>query len=245
MATTKNLLNGVNDVLIRLGYIKGNSGLLAGIVDSQRQTTIDLIIQSWNELIVELYSVSEEPLTDELKEGTITLVTDDRDYTLPIDLVQIRWPLINQTTGQKIHEYPGGYEQIFKDQPIPANFTGQPSLAAIRPIDGLLYLNTIPSSTEDGDIYTFNYDKTLLLIAADDLMPFDDTVYAVLILAATELVKRDKEKSFDAVMYKRRTGIALGLMTQQQQRKQWTPVRGSAINVTDPLEGSNANRTTR
>ena len=233
----KTLLNGINDVMKRLGYIKGNSGELTSIIDSQRQVTIDLTIQAWNEVIVEIYDASDTPLPNELAENTITLVTDDRDYVLQTDLVQIRWPFTNQINGHQIFEYPGGYSQIYFDQPIPANFTGQPTLGAIRPIDGQLYLNAIPTSEQNGDVYTYQYHKELLLSAAADLMPFGDTVFSQLIMAVAELVKRDKEKSFDGGMYARRTGIAAGLLTQQQQRRHWTPIRGTRINVTDPLEG--------
>jgi len=236
----KTLLNGVNDVMKRLGYIKGNSGELTSIVDSQRQVTIDLVIQSWNEVIVEIYDASDAPLPNELAENTITLVTDDRDYTLQADLVQLRWPFTNQTNGNQIFEYPGGYEQIYADQPIPSNFIGQPTLGTIRPIDGQLYLDRLPTAELNGDVYTYQYDKELLLSAATDLMPFEDTVFSQLIMAVAELAKRDKEKSFDGGMYARRTGIAAGLLTKQQQRRHWTPIRGTRVNVTDPLEGIDA-----
>lgn len=232
----KTLLNGVNDVMKRLGYIKGNSGELASLTDSQRQVTIDLTIQSWNEVIVEIYDASDTPFPNELAENTITLVTNDRDYVLQTDLVQIRWPFTNQTNGNQIFEYPGGYEQIYADQSIPANFTGQPTLGAIRPIDGQLYLDRLPTAELNGDVYTYQYDKEVLLSAAADSMPFGDTVYSQLIMAVAELVKRDKEKSFDGGMYARRTGIAAGLLTQQQQRRHWTPIRGTRINASDPLE---------
>lgn len=233
----RTLLNGINDVMKRLGYIKGNSGELTSLVDTQRQVTLDLTIQAWNEVIVEIFDASDTPFPNELAENTITLVTDDRDYALQTDLVQLRWPFTNQTNGDQIFEYPGGYEQIYFDQPIPANFTGQSTLAAIRPIDGELYLDAIPTANENGDVYTYQYDKELLLSAAADLMPFSDTVYSQLIMAVAELVKRDKEKSFDGGMYARRTGIAAGLLTQQQQRTTWTPTRGTKLNITDPLVG--------
>lgn len=236
----KTLLQGVNAVLIQLGYIKGNSGELASLTDSQRQTTIDQTIQAWNRLLVEVYDASDKPLPTELAENTITLVTSDRDYALQTDLVQLRWPFTEQTRGLQIWEYNGGYEQIFKDQVQPANYTGQASFAAIRSTDGELYLNAIPTSGENGDVYTYQYDKEITVALAADTFPFTDTVFETLISACSELVSRYKKRSFDAGEYNKALGLAVGLMTKGQQRTSWTPERGSGFNITDPLEAVDA-----
>jgi len=232
----KTLLDGVNEVLKQLGYIKGNSGELASLTDSQRQTTIDQTVQAWNRILIELYDASDKPLSTELSENTITLVTNDRDYTLQTDLVQLRYPLVEQTRGLQIWEYNGGYEQIFRDQIQPANYTGQASFAAIRPTDGLLYLNAIPTAQENGDVYTYQYDKQITLSLAADIFPFSDTVFEVLISGVTELISRYKKRSFDAGEYNKSLGLAVSLMTKGQARTSWTPERGAGINITDPLE---------
>lgn len=232
----RTLLNGVNEVLKQLGYIKGNSGELVSLTDAQRQTSIDQVIQAWNRLLIELYDASDVALPNELAESTITLVTDDRDYTLASDLIQIRWPLVDQTSGQKLYEYNGGYQQIFKDQSQPANYTGQASFAAIRGTDGLLYLDRIPTSSENGDVYTYQYDKDITMSLAADTYPFADAVFEVLISACTELVSRYKKRSYDAGEYNKSIGLAVGMMTKNQQRSSWTPIRSQNINITDPLE---------
>jgi len=231
----RTLLNGVNEVLKQLGYIKGNSGELVSLTDSQRQTSIDQVIQAWNRLVMEVYDESSTPLPNELAESTITLVTNDRDYALASDLNQLRFPLVNQTTGQEIWEYNGGYTQIFRDQTIPANFTGQSSFAAIRPTDGELYLDAIPTAEENGDVYKYQYDKSVTLSLAADTFPFKDDVFEALISACAELVSRYKKRSFDEGEYRRAIGLAVSLMTQVQQRDTWTPARSSYVNVTDPL----------
>ena len=233
----RTLLNGVNEVLKQLGYIKGNSGELASLTDSQRQTSIDQVIQAWNRLVIEVYDGSDVPLPNELAEATITLVTDDRDYTLATDLNQLRYPFINQTTGQEIWEYNGGYTQIFKEQTIPANHTGQSTFAAIRPTDGLLYLDSIPTASENGDIYKYQYDKSVTLFLLTDNFPFADDVFEVLISACAELVSRYKKRSFDEGEYRRAIALGVSLMTKKQQRTQWTPFRDSNVNITDPLQG--------
>lgn len=233
----KTLLQGVNEVMKRMGYIKGNSGELASLTDSQRQTTIDQVVQAWNRLLIEIYDASEIALPDELAEDTITLATGDRDYALASDLNQLRFPLVNQSNGNEIFEYNGGYTQMFRDQTIPANYTGQSTLAAIRPTDGQLYLDAIPTSNENGDVYTYQYDKSITLSLATDTFPFKDDVFNALISACAETVSRYKKRSFDEGEYNRSTGLAISLMTQQPQRAFWTPIRSSGENITDPLEG--------
>lgn len=233
---TKTLLNGVNDVMKRLGFIKGNSGELASLTDSQRQTTIDLVVQAWNELLIDLYDSAEIPLPNEVGTNTITLATDDRDYALQSDVVQLRWPLVNTITGHEIHKYPGGWDQLRKDQTIPANYTGLASYAVIDPIDGELYLDRIPTASENGDVYTYYYDKSLLISTAAATFPFTDTVYQTLLVPCAELVKREKKNSFDGPMYAKRLGTAAGLLTQEQQRESWAPIRSGSVNTSDPME---------
>ena len=234
----RTLLNGVNSVLIQLGYIKGNSGELTSLTNSQRQTSIDQVVQAWNRLLVEVFQSSDVPLPLELAENTITLVSGTRAYALETDLLQLRYPFTDQTQGFQIWEYNGGYEQIFKDQPQPANFTGQASFAAIRPTDGKLYLNAIPTSSENGDVYTYQYDKDVSLSLAADTFPFADAVFETLVSACAELVSRYKKRSFDEKEYKKALGLAVGLMTEKQQRTSWTPERSSGVNISDPLESA-------
>ena len=236
MAVT--LLQGVNAVLKQLGYIKGNTGELLTLTDAQRQTTIDQTVQAWNRLLIEIYQASNKPLTSELVEDTITLVDGTRAYSLPADLLQLRYPLVDQTSGVQIYEYNGGYDQLFKDQPQPANFTGQSSFATIRQTDGLLYLNAVPTSQEDGDVYTFQYDKDITMSLAADTFPFADAVFEVLISACAELVARYKKRSFDSGEYNKAMGLGVALMTQVQQRSSWTPERGTGRNTSDPLQHS-------
>jgi len=75
MAQTKTLLSGVNEVLKKVHMIQGDSGLLTTLTDSGRQTYIDLAIQSWNEIIDDIYAVSDMPYPQELAESSINIPT--------------------------------------------------------------------------------------------------------------------------------------------------------------------------
>ena len=86
----KTLLNGVNELLKKVNIIDEDAGIFATLSDSANQTFIDLGIQSINETIDDLYSVSRQPKPEQLAENTITLVTYDQDYVLQTDLLRIR-----------------------------------------------------------------------------------------------------------------------------------------------------------
>lgn len=196
----KTLLNGVNEVLKRVGEIQGDAAALTSLTDSPRQAYIDLAIQIWNELIDEVYSAASVPLPSILAEATITLATGDRDYALNSAVTVLRWPLRNETTGLSIEEYPGGYMAMVDEQLVPANYTGLANYAAIRPTDGQLYLDRIPTSVENGLVYKYRYEKDGVLDEAADTMPFTDKVFRAMVPAVSEFWRKRQERSFDEAL---------------------------------------------
>lgn len=217
----KTLLNGVNDVLKRVRIIRGQVGELSTLTDSGRQGWIDIATQAWNESVEQLYETSDIPLPMELGESTITLVTSDRDYALASDLNVLRFPLLDETNGQVIREYPGGYINLVNEQIFPASYTGLPYFAAIRPTDGELYLDRIPTSDENGNVYKYRYDKDVSLSLAADTFPFADAVYRAMVPVVAEVWKREERKEFDDDMYRQNMGRASRLLRQQPMRTSW------------------------
>ncbi len=236
----KTLLQGVNDVLKRMGVIKGNSGELSSLTDSQRQVLVDLAVNCWNEVVIELYESSDLSMPKEVGTATITLATGDRDYSLPSDLVYIKWPLRNASNGYLIQEYPGGWDQLQNDQLQPANFTGRPFYATIRPTDGLLYMDRIPTAADNGLAFTLEYDKSLIKSLAADTFPFSDDVYFILVPAVVEKIKMERDEQSDARFavclkkYSRSLGIAAGMVSLNKQRNNWLPISYSVTG--DPME---------
>lgn len=219
----KTLLNGVNDLLKKVQMIAGDSGELSTLTDSARQHWIDLAVMSWNEAVEQLYSLTHIPQPQELGENTIVLVSGDRDYALQTDLVQLHFPLIDETNGAYILEHPGGYLGLVNAQLYPNNYTGLPTYGAIRPTDGQLYLDRIPTSAEVGKTYKYRYDKDVSLSAAADAFPFTDAVYRALLPVAAELWKLQKEnKSFEGLSVKS-FARAARYLTTTQPRRTWTP----------------------
>lgn len=226
------LLQGVNKVLRRVNILTGDTNELSTLTDSARQVFIDTAVQVWNEAVIELYSVSNMAMPNELAEATITLAAGDRDYALNAAMVQLHWPLIDATNNRYIEEYPGGYVQMKADQATQTN-TGIPYFAVIRPSDGELYIDTEPTASEAGLTYTYYYDKDLELSSGSDTFPFKGVVFNAMVPAVAEMWRRNRNKTYDPTAIKKSMGVASRYLRQKQQRSSWFEFNGP-INTTDP-----------
>lgn len=222
---SKTLLQATNEILKKVKVIAGDAGELTTLTDSGRQVYIDNVIQALNETIDQLYSVSNKPQPNELGEATINLVANDRDYTLKANLIQLRWPLVDETNGRVIEEYPGGYIELVNSQLIPSNHTGIPYYGAIRPTDGKLYLDSLPTSDETGLVYKYRFDKDTGMNSASDTVPFNDAVFRAMVPAVAEIWKRNQQQSFDPEMYQMSLGRASRLLTNVQGKNSWVSFR--------------------
>jgi hypothetical protein len=217
---SKTLLQGVNDVLNRTGILSA-SGELGSLSNLGKQVYIDLAIQIWNETVDDTCDMLGIPRPGETGSSSVTLVTGTREYDLPSDLVQIRWPLIDQTNGNYIQEYPGGYEQMRIDQQIPADWLGLPYAAAINPTTGDLRLERTPTSTENGLVYNMFYDKDLVMDSASDTFPFVDAVYRAIMPVVAASWEKKKRNDFDLQEYRHQLSRALSFINKTNRRNHW------------------------
>lgn len=218
----KTLLNAVNEVLKRVGQIHGDDALLTTLTSTDRQRSIDIAIQVINEGVDELYTLSDQELPLDQAESTITLVAGDRDYALASDLVQLRWPMVDQTNNQLLHHYSGGYNQMIVDDPE-RDDTGLPHWGAIRPTDGELYLDRAPTSEEAGRVYTYQYDKELEMTTITDTVPFGNIVFRAMVPVWSQLWRREQENDFDSGLFGLNLGRAARLMSKEQPRDNYCP----------------------
>lgn len=217
----KTLLNGVNEVLKRVGVVAGDAGALVSLTDSPRQRAIDMAVQVINEGIDHLYTTAKQAHPSEQAESTITL-TSARAYELATNLVQLRWPFIDRTNRQYLFEYPGGYNQILVDDPG-LDATGVPHFADIRPTDGWLFLDRAPTSVENGRIYYYQYDKDLELTVAASTVPFANIVFRAMVPAWVQLWKREMRNQFDEGLFNTNLGRAAVTLTKKHARTHYGP----------------------
>lgn len=223
----KTLLNAVNEVLKKVGMIHGDSEALTTLSRSAIQRSIDIAIQVINEGIDDLYTTSGVPLPNMQDESTITLVTGTRSYALASTLVRLQdEPMVDQTNNQYLEPYPGGYNQMLIDDPE-RDDTGLPQYYAIKATNGQIYLDRAPTSVENGRIYTYQFDKDLVLTVLGDTVPFKDIVFRAMVPVWALLWQRERRgaKAFDPALYKKRMGTASGLLRQVTPRTSYNNKR--------------------
>lgn len=217
---TKTLLQGINDLLDRVGILDAN-GELGSLTNQGKQLFIDLGVQIWNETVDEICSMVGDIRIGESGSSTITLVTGTREYDLPSDLVQIRWPLMDQTNGHWIWEFPGGYQAMRACQQIPADWLGLPYSAALNPTTGKLRMERTPTASENGLVYDLLYDKDLVMDEAADTFPFSDATYRAVLPVVAQAWERRKRNDFDKEEYRRQLARAVSFSNKENRRTHW------------------------
>lgn len=197
---SRTLLNEVNAVLKKAGLIQGTTGALTTLTDSALQVDIDNCVKAWNTALADL---AHAGINISIRSaGTLTLVADQREYDVPATFVEMASDvMIDETLGNLLHPYPGGYDAMRLQQTIPTNYTGLPYRWAINPVTGKFRLDNSPTAAEDGRVYNFVYKGTLLLTAAADVFPLKDDATERLEDCATQLYQRYAKGQFDQQAY--------------------------------------------
>lgn len=214
-------LTAVNDTLKLGGVIQGTAGELASFTDASRQTEIDVMIRSWNEVIHDLRTTGV--LKGETASGTITLAAADYDYSLASDFEIMVGDPIDSTNANYLHPYPGGWLQLRYDRPDRTDFEGLPYFWAINPNNGLLEIDTSPTSNEAGRAYSYIYEKAINLTAAADTFPFTDTAVYRLYDAVVEKFNLMRKDKFRGPVYQASLARAAHFARQLPRRSSWGP----------------------
>ena len=213
-------LQAVNKVLRRVGNIQGDAGELTTFTDSAKQTDIDVCKDVWNELIHEYYS--RGLFSKGTDEGQFALATDTREYPLEATFeIMAADELTNASSNYILRPYPGGWEQMRKDQPDPTDFTGQPMFWVINSTTGDLRIDTDPTSTQSGDIYKYIFTRRISLSNTTDLFPFSDTVVDSAVGAVKELWRRERIQKFDNSLFKVSFNRGIDYLLQTRPKKRY------------------------
>ncbi len=210
---TKTLLQVLNNSLKRARVITED---LTSFTDSQYQPNIDTMLQVIQEVVRDALSRAPN-LVQEGAVSTITLVADQREYSLPSDLEQINWPLQNESSGFYISEFNGGFNKMRRTQPQPSQYTGRPQSAAINPSNGKLRMDRSPQS---GDLVTYKlyFDKRIVLDNKTDIFPFSDSAVDSLVPAFREKYNFDFNNTGSLTEYRKALAAAIRFMTKLQAK---------------------------
>lgn len=210
-------LQAINESLKRVGLIQGDAGELTSFSDSARQTDIDIMIQVWNEVIQGLYFF--EPQPKEVGESTFTLVTDTREYDVASDFEGFVTDPLQETDGYQLYQYPGGYIRMVADQLIPSNYTGRPVYYVVNPQNGKIRLDASPTASENGEVYTYRYTKSLEMANTTDTFPFSDQVVRNLYPAVKQMWNRHRKETFDRGIFNASMALAQKTLNTHELRK--------------------------
>lgn len=214
-------LDAVNATLKRVLVIQGATGEITSFTVSAIQPDIDLMKQVWNESLRNLYTESLTPLPRGMGEDNITLIEGQREYSLPSNLEEIIYPLLNEEDGNFIKEYPGGFLAMRINQPQPDNFTGRPIWSAVNPSNGLLRMDTSPTAQDAGDIYKIIFKKTLSLDIETDTFPMSDLAIEMTYAHVADVWRRWKNQDFDADQAAKNYAKAIQAITKIIPRKRY------------------------
>lgn len=218
----KTLLNAVNDLFKMANLTAGDQDALTTLTDSARQHDIDACILAVNQTIDEMYATLDDAKPAQQAQSSITIVTNTRNYTLATNFVRLHFPLIDRTNSQFIYEYDGSYDDLLELDPEQDD-TGIPRWAVIRPTDSALYVYPSPTSSENGNVYYYQYDQDTELTAAASTVPFNNFVYRAFIPAAFQLWKRERRGEFDAAIFKAHLGRAMRRLPQVAASDNYNP----------------------
>lgn len=220
------LLQYVNDVLIDAGVIRTD---LSALTSNAQQEDVNGAVAAINESIDDLTALDSWPSV--ISEGTLTLVTDQREYTVASDFVKVAddksgKPIMTDTTnGATLFPYPGGFDAMRRDQTIPSQHTGLPKFWVISPTSGKFRLNTSPTSSENGNAYTYLYEEETRFVTGSPsaTFPITDEALMQLIPAVKEVFNRDKRGKFNDVAHQKSLARTAGKITQVPRKRRWGP----------------------
>lgn len=234
MSSTITFLTFVNNVMKRAKLVQGSSGALTSFTDSARQTDVDSIIALTNEVIDLLFTAADLPL--EIATADITIVTDTSAYALASDFEEMSGNPVDSTNSQVLTPYPGGWLAFRENQPDITKYTGLPRQWMIRQTDGYLQLDTQPSSTYNGRIYTYAYTKKISLSLITDVFPFSDTVVSNLVPAVAQAYSLDAKERFINPIFMSSLAVAAHFLRQERKTGKYGVVHGGGATFGFPYD---------
>ncbi len=135
----------------------------------------------------------------------------------------VRAIMINESDGSKLHHYPGGWDQMRRDQLQPSQHTGKPLHWTINPTTGKFELDNAAVAANNGDVYKYIYIKQINLSAVSDTFPVLDDVIDTLIPAVVQLWNREFKDRFDEAQFNRSYARAAKRLSQIPRMQRYGP----------------------
>lgn len=182
-------LSAVNRMLQLNGIIRGDTDPLTSFSDTNHASTSAIAQLAVQTEITELSSKGELPFQHKTN-GSITLATSTRTYSLASDFIQLwaTYPFFYDSTNQyQIPQYPGGEEQLRIVIPTYRTDPGYPlyfyfELGTSQQVS----FYPVPDASRNGLVLAYDYSAAVNVSASSDNIPLatTDQQYAFVEMAA-------------------------------------------------------------
>ncbi len=170
------LLECINRILRSNAILRGDTDPVVAFTDTNHNASLNIaIIAVQNELtrLIARKLIPKERRTT----GSIALVTQQRTYSLATDFMRFyAMPhLFNATQNRQIYEYQGGLPAIQVEIYNYATQYGQPNWWYWEPGNTAykqIGLFLVPSAAENTQVWTYDYEASVMVSLAADPMPF-------------------------------------------------------------------------
>jgi hypothetical protein len=169
-------LEAVNRILRLSAIIRGDTDTVSTFNDTQHNASLNLAIVATQNELVRL--IAERLIPKERStSGSITLSTNTRTYDLATGFTRFYGVphFYNSTHNRQIYEYPGGLEKLQVEIFNYQTQYGQPNWWYWEPVNSTLKkvgFFLVPSSAENGEVWTYDYETSVMVTASSDNMPF-------------------------------------------------------------------------
>lgn len=193
-------LEAVNQIFVDSAIIRGDTDTVATFDDIVHNASIRVARSAVRYELVQLIADRLIP-KERLTTGSIALVNGTRVYDLASGFTRFYGVphFYNSTQNRQIYEYPGGLEKLqieiynFASQSGAINWWyWEPSNQTLKQVGFFL----VPGASESGEVWTYDYEGTVLVSASSDNLPFHNEEEA---LSFTGMASRRFKMMFEDV----------------------------------------------
>lgn len=180
-------LDCINRILRANAIIRGDTDTVSTFSDTQHNASLNIGILAVQDELVNL--IADKLIPSERKTtGSITFTTNTRTYSLATDFVRFYGipHFYRAADNRQIYEYSGGLEMLQVAYYDYATQYGDPIWFYWEPTSTKkVGFFQVPSSAENGDVWTYEYEGSVMVSAASDSMPFhnDEESYSFTVMA--------------------------------------------------------------
>lgn len=169
-------LECVNRILRMNGQIRGDTDEVTAFSQTQHNAAVNIAIVCTQDELADL--IADRLIPYEHTSSTITFATNTMSYTLVSNFVRFygKPHFYNSTQNRQIYEFPGGLERLQVDIFNHATQYGQPNWFFMDPTTTKkVGFFQVPSSAENGQLWTYDYEKSVTVSVAGDTIPLHTT----------------------------------------------------------------------